>query len=311
MKLTHIIEVQQFKSKELLDEIFLLAFQMERLDEKCDTSLLLPSSPRKKILATLFYEPSTRTRLSFESAMKRLGGEVISTEDAPHFSSVVKGESLTDTIRVIGMFADAIVLRHHEEGSAKRAAEISPVPIINAGDGTGQHPTQALLDLYTIKKELGRTDGLVVGFVGDLLYSRTVHSLVYLLAHQQDITFFFVSPEEIKMPRDIIRYLKEKGADFSETESLVNVIEDVDLLYVTRIQKERFRSTEAYERVKDYYVVDKKMLSMMKPSARILHPLPRVAEIAEEVDKDYRAAYFRQADNGLYIRMALLKMILG
>jgi aspartate carbamoyltransferase catalytic subunit len=310
MNLFHIIEVQQFKDRGLLEDIFSLSARMEKLDESKDLSLLLPSVPRRKILASLFYEPSTRTRLSFESAMKRLGGDVISTEDAPHFSSAVKGESLTDTIKVVSSFADAIVLRHYEEGSAKRASEVSKVPIINAGDGPGQHPTQALLDLYTIKKELGRIDNLKVCFVGDLLYSRTVHSLVYLLAQQNNIELYFVSPEEIRMPRDIADYLKEKGCPFFEQETLFEVAHIVDILYVTRVQKERFRSIVEYERVKDSYVVDKQITQAMKEGSRILHPLPRVQELPPEIDSDSRSAYFRQADNGLYLRMSLLSMLL-
>lgn len=305
MKLFHIIEIQQFKDKSLLNEIFELTKRME------DDYQSFLFSGRKKLLATLFYEPSTRTRLSFESAMKRLGGDVISTEDAPHFSSCVKGESLTDTIRVVGEFADIIVLRHYEEGSSKKASLVSKVPIINGGDGRGQHPTQALLDLYTIKNEMGRTDNLKIGLLGDLLYSRTIHSLVWLLSQQEDIEFYFISPEEIRMPSDIITYLKEKGVFFKEDCSLVDVAPSLDVLYVTRIQKERFRNQEAYERVKDSYCLDKKILSLMKETSRILHPLPRVSEIPEEIDADKRAAYFRQAKNGLYLRMALLKIILG
>lgn len=311
MKFFHIIEVQQFKDRGFLEEIFALSGRMERLDEGKDPSLLLPSVPRRRILASLFYEPSTRTRLSFESAMKRLGGDLISTEDAPHFSSMVKGESLTDTIRIVASFADAIVLRHYEEGSAKKASEVSPVPIINAGDGPGQHPTQALLDLWTIKKELGRIDELKVCFVGDLLYSRTVHSLTYLLAQQNNIELYFVCPDEIRMPRDIVDYLKEKDIAFFEGASLSEIAPIIDILYVTRVQKERFRSSAEYEKVKDSYVVDREIVSAMKETARILHPLPRVQELPPEIDSDPRAAYFRQADNGLYLRMALLKMILG
>jgi aspartate carbamoyltransferase catalytic subunit len=311
-KIHHIVEVKQFKKRELLEEIFSLAKEMEIADKTGNYgNLTLPQIPRKKILATLFYEPSTRTRLSFESAMMRLGGEVISTEDAPAFSSVTKGESLVDTIRVTASYADVIVLRHYEEGSSKIAAEVSPVPIINAGDGTGQHPTQALLDMYTIQKELGRIDNLEVGLVGDLLYGRTVHSLAYLLAQQQGIKLYFVSPEEIKMPRDIIHYLKEEQhVPFVETTDLKEVASKVDILYVTRIQKERFRNIEEYNRMKGVYVINNDILNLMKKDARIMHPLPRVDEIAIEVDKDPRAAYFRQVDNGLYVRMALLKMIL-
>lgn len=311
--LHHIIEVKQFKDRSLLEEIFALAQTMELADKKGDYSqVTLSQIPRKKILATLFYEPSTRTRLSFESAMLRLGGEVITTEDAPAFSSVTKGESLVDTIRVTSSYADVIVLRHYEEGSSKIASEVSSVPIINAGDGTGQHPTQALLDMFTIQKELGRIDNLKVGLVGDLLYGRTVHSLTYLLAQQQGIKLYFVSPEEIKMPRDIINYLEEEQeVDFEETTDLKEVASKVDILYVTRIQKERFRNVEDYNRMKGVYLIDKEILSLMKKEARIMHPLPRVDEIAIEVDKDPRAAYFRQVNNGLYVRMALLKMILG
>lgn len=311
-KIHHIIEVKQFKDRKLLEEIFSLAKEMEIAEESGNyKNLVLPQTPRRKVLATLFYEPSTRTRLSFESAMIRLGGCVISTEDAVAFSSVTKGESLVDTIRVIASYADVIVLRHYEEGSSKIAAEVSPVPIINAGDGTGQHPTQALLDMYTIQKELGRIDDLEVGLVGDLLYGRTVHSLAYLLAQQKGIKLYFVSPEEIRMPRTIIHYLEEEQkVFFEETTDLKKVASKVDILYVTRIQKERFRSIEEYNKMKGVYVIDKEILSLMKKDARILHPLPRVDEITEDVDKDPRAAYFRQVNNGLYIRMALLKMIL-
>lgn len=305
MKLTHIIEIQQFKDKSLLNEIFDLAERME------NDYISLQLTGSKKILATLFYEPSTRTRLSFESAMKRLGGDVISTEDAPHFSSMVKGESLTDTIRVVGNFSDVIVLRHYEEGSAKKASLVSPVPIINAGDGAGQHPTQALLDLYTIKDEIGRTDNLKVGLLGDLLYSRTIHSLVWLLSQQENIKLYFISPEEIKMPSSIIEYLKEKGVYFKEDCSLPDIAPLLDILYVTRIQKERFRDEASYERVKDSYCLNKEIISKMKEGSKILHPLPRLSEIAEEIDTNPRAGYFRQAKNGLYLRMALLKMILG
>lgn len=305
MKLFHIIEIQQFKDKALLNEIFDLAKRME------DNYQPFTFTGKKKILATLFYEPSTRTRLSFESAMKRLGGDVISTEDAPHFSSMVKGESLTDTIRVIGNFSDIIVLRHYEEGSCKKASLVSDVPIINAGDGAGQHPTQALLDLYTIKNEIGRIDNLKVGLLGDLLYSRTIHSLVWLLAQQENIELYFISPEEIRMPFKIIDYLKQKGIFFKEDCSLKEIAPFIDILYVTRIQKERFKDQASYERVKDSYCLDREIVSSMKEDSRILHPLPRLSEIPEEIDQDPRAGYFRQAKNGLYLRMALLKIILG
>lgn len=305
MKLFHIIEIQQFKDKTLINEIFDLA---KRMEEDYQSFTL---SGKKKILATLFYEPSTRTRLSFESAMKRLGGDVISTEDALHFSSMVKGESLKDTIRVIGSFADIIVLRHYEEGSCKKASLVSNVPIINAGDGAGEHPTQALLDLYTIKDEIGRTDNLKVGLLGDLRYSRTIHSLVWLLSQQENIELYFISPEEIRMPFKIINYLKEKGVYFKEDCCLKDIAPFVDVLYVTRIQKERFENQASYEKIKNSYCLNKEIVSLMKETGRILHPLPRVSEIPEEIDTNPRAGYFKQAKNGLYLRMALLKMILG
>lgn len=317
-KIHHILEVKQFKERMLLEEVFFMSKEMEDLEKIGNNSnndryarLSLPQSPRKKILATLFYEPSTRTRLSFESAMLRLGGEIIGTEDARVFSSMTKGETLLDTIRVIGSYADVIVLRHYEEGSSKRAAKISSVPIINAGDGTGQHPTQTLVDIYTIQKELGRIDHLNVGLVGDLLYGRTVHSLTYLLSQQQGIKLYFVSPEEIGMPRDIIHYLEdETDVKFEKTTDLKEVASMVDILYVTRIQKERFRNAQDYNKLKGAYVLDKEILSLMKKGSRIMHPLPRVDEIPVEIDLDPRAAYFRQAHNGLFVRMALLKMIL-
>lgn len=317
-KIHHILEVKQFKERMLLEKVFFMSKEMEDIEKIGNNSdydrydrLSLSQSPRKKILATLFYEPSTRTRLSFESAMLRLGGEVIGTEDARVFSSMTKGETLLDTIRVIGSYADVIVLRHYEEGSSKRATEISSVPIINAGDGTGQHPTQTLVDIYTIQKELGRIDHLNVGLVGDLLYGRTVHSLTYLLSQQQGITLYFVSPEEIRMPRDIIHYLEdETDVKFEETIDLKEVASMVDILYVTRIQKERFRNVQDYNRLKGAYILDKEILSLMKKESRIMHPLPRVDEIPVEIDFDPRAAYFRQAHNGLFVRMALLKMIL-
>jgi len=306
--MNHIIDTKQFKDDRELQKIFREADRMESICRKGEASEDL----KGKILATLFYEPSTRTRFSFESAMHKLGGRVIGTESAAHFSSFVKGETLPDTMRVISSFADVIVMRHPETGSAKLAAKYSSVPIINAGDGSGQHPTQSLLDAYTIQKELGRLDNLNVAMVGDLLYGRTVHSLAYLLAHRKGIKLFFVSPKQLSIPGDLKEYLeKEKGIPFEETERLEDVAGDVDVLYVTRIQKERFRSPEEYEKMKGCYVVDRKILELMKKDARVLHPLPRVNEISTEVDEDPRAAYFRQAENGLFVRMALLKMVLS
>jgi len=314
----HVLETQQFKDSEILDNLFSLANKMELFDkpklseserELC-RKLMLPSNPRKKILANLFYEPSTRTRFSFSSAVKALGGETIETEAAGHFSSVSKGETLSDTIRIISGYVDVIVLRHKTEGSAKEAAQHSNVPIINAGDGTGQHPTQALLDLYTIKKELGRTDNLRVAMVGDLKNGRTVHSLTYLLAHRKNIKFFFVAPKQLRMINDIIFYLQEKGITFEETEELMNVARICDVLYMTRVQRERFENRADYEKVKDVYVLNNSIMDIMRTDSIVMHPLPRVNEIAPEVDSDPRAVYFRQAINGKYLRMALLKMLL-
>jgi aspartate carbamoyltransferase catalytic subunit len=263
------------------------------------------------VMASLFYEPSTRTRFSFEAAMRKLGGEVITTESASQFSSAAKGETLEDTIRVVENYADIIVLRHYEIGAAERAAKIATVPIINAGDGAGQHPTQALLDLYTIEKELGRIDNISIAMVGDLANGRTVRSLAYLLGKYEDIEIYFVSPPIVRMKPDIKSYLKRHNVKFYEETDLKKVSAKVDVIYQTRIQKERFgERLEDYEKARGKYIIDKEILKVMKKDAIIMHPLPRLDEITKEVDKDPRAAYFRQAQNGLYIRMALLKMLL-
>jgi aspartate carbamoyltransferase catalytic subunit len=305
MKLHHIIKAQQFDRK-TLEEIFEVALQMENLGATGNIEIL-----KGKVMATIFYEPSTRTRLSFEAAMLKLGGELISTENAREFSSTAKGESLEDTIRIVGSYSDLIVLRHFENGAAERAAKVSLVPIINAGDGPGQHPTQALLDLYTIKKELGEIDGIAIALVGDLAYSRTVRSLCYLLAKYNDVKIYFVAPEEVKMRADIKTYLTKSNTFFSEETDLEKISSQVDVIYQTRIQKERFgENVEDFEKAKDKYIIDNNILKVMKKRSIIMHPLPRVNEINIEVDKDPRAAYFRQAQNGLFIRMALLKMIL-
>ncbi len=306
MKLEHIISTKQFLDTKILDEIFAIADEMEKKDEAGK----LPSTLGDKILATLFYEPSTRTRFSFEAAMQKLGGSVISTESASHFSSVTKGESLEDTIRIVGGYSDAIVLRHPEEGSAKRASGVSPVPVINAGDGSGEHPTQALLDLYTISKEFDDINGLEIALVGDLLYGRTIHSLLDLLGLYESIKIYLVSPYELRVPEHYKQELTTRGIQFEETEVLDTILEHIDVLYVTRIQKERFKSEKDYDELKDAYVIDTKTLEKLKKTARILHPLPRVNEISPEIDEDPRAAYFRQAKNGLYIRMALLEMVI-
>src|SRR4030042_4122569 len=301
MRFKHIISVKQFLDIDILDRIFQLAYEMEKKELQCPL--------RGKILATVFYEPSTRTRFSFESAMHKLGGRVVATESAPHFSSVTKGETLQDTIRVISGYVDVIVLRHYEEGSAKIASEASSVPIINAGDGIGEHPTQALLDLYTIKKKLGKIDNLNITFMGDLLYGRTIHSLIYLLALYKKVKIYFVSPKHLKLPEEYKDYLTQKEIEFEELKDLNEVLSKIDVLYVTRIQKERFESEQEYERVKDSYIIDRKIVNQLKENAIIMHPLPRVNEISPEVDSDKRASYFRQAKNGLYIRMALLRLI--
>jgi len=301
--MNHLIESQQF-DRELIFSLFALA-------EKFRTASSQPL--RGKILATLFYEPSTRTRLSFESAMLKLGGNVISTENAQEFSSAVKGESLADTIRIVAAYADAVVLRHYEPGAAQTAANISPVPIINAGDGAGQHPTQALLDLYTIWKELGRVDNITVVFVGDLKYGRTVRSLCYLLGKFERITIIFIAPHTLTINDDIKSYLQRHKITFKEQESLEKALPLVDIVYMTRIQKERMSPAE-YAATKKKYTITEDNLQLLQPQARLLHPLPHVEEIQLSINteqKDNRVAYFRQAANGLYIRMALLYYLLN
>jgi aspartate carbamoyltransferase catalytic subunit len=263
-------------------------------------------------MASLFYEESTRTRFSFETAMLRLGGSVISTENARQFSSVSKGETLEDTIRIMNGYADVIVMRHYESGAARRAADISRVPIINAGDGTGQHPTQAFLDLYTIQKELGHIDDISIAVVGDLANGRTVRSLCYLLAKYRNVRIYMVAPEVVRMREDIKEYLCRHDVWFREETDLRAIAPHIDVLYQTRIQKERFGDrTEDYQAARGIYVVDRELLQTMKPDSIVMHPLPRVDEITTDVDGDPRAAYFRQAQNGLYIRMALLAACLG
>lgn len=259
-----------------------------------------------KILAALFYEPSTRTRLSFESAMHRLGGSVLSAEGI-QFSSLYKGETIEDTIRMASGYADVIAMRHPEQGSADRAAAASDVPFINAGDGPGQHPTQALLDLYTIKKERGAVDGVHIAMVGDLRFGRTVHSLCFLLGLFTDIRLTFVAPHQLTMPEKVTSFLQEKGLSFEETEDFAAAF-DADVLYMTRVQKERFEDPAEYERLKHVYVLRAEHLQ--GKHATVMHPLPRIGEIAEDVDALPNAAYFRQARNGVPVRMALLALLL-
>lgn len=297
----HIIESQQFDQK-YIKKIFSIA---DSLQKKRGAPL------KGKILASLFYEPSTRTRFSFESAMLRLGGNIITTENAREFSSVAKGETLEDSIRVISAYADAIILRHYEEGASKRASAVSRVPIINAGDGIGQHPTQALLDLYTIKKEVGKLHGVSVAFVGDLKHGRTIKSLAYLLGKYKDVSIYFVSPKALRVPQEIKEYLKRKNVFLKELENLDTVISTVDVLYQTRIQKERFATDKEYKKYKGRYQVDLKLISQMKDSGIVMHPLPRVDEILPEADCSPKAVYFKQAEYGLYVRMAILKHLLS
>jgi len=306
MKLKHILSTQQFLDKNVLINIFKKADKFEKADHQNKVPKLL----KNKILSCLFYEPSTRTRFSFESAMIKLGGQVISTENAKQFSSVSKGETLTDSIKVISGYSDMIVLRHHESGSAESAARVSSVPIINAGDGDGEHPTQALLDLYTIKKELGQIDNFKIAMVGDLLYGRTIHSLIYLLSLSRNVEIFLVSPNDLKLPEKYKSFLDSKKIKFSESNNLENILSKVDVLYMTRVQKERFSSKKLYERIKNSFVLNEKLLKKLKKRSIIMHPLPRINEISLKVDEDKRAAYFRQARNGLYIRMALLSILI-
>ncbi|PYU92661.1 MAG: aspartate carbamoyltransferase [Acidobacteria bacterium] len=306
MKLHHVIEAQQFDPATLA-ELFQVTEEMEGV--VADGGVL---DYQKRVMATLFYEPSTRTRFSFETAMHRLGGRVISTENAAEFSSVAKGETLEDTIRIMNAYSDVIVLRHQEVGAAKRAAAVSRIPVINAGDGVGQHPTQALLDLYTIRKEIGAIEGLRIAMVGDLAQGRTVRSLAYLLSKYRDVKIHFVAPPLLKMKQDILDHLREHHVWFTEETELEKVLPEVDVVYQTRIQKERFGDRSAdYERCRGVYVINQASLRLMKPNAIVMHPLPRLDEITMEVDEDPRAAYFRQAQNGLYVRMALLTMALG
>jgi aspartate carbamoyltransferase catalytic subunit len=306
-KLRHVISARQFDDPEFLLWLFETANQMER----DDVFRALTDPLRGRILATLFFEPSTRTRFSFEAAMQKLGGGVLSAENARANSSATKGETISDTIRVVSGYADVIAIRHYEQGIAEAASRISPVPIINAGDGIGEHPTQALADVYTIKKELGRLSGLRVALVGDLLNGRTIHSLLPLLCLYSGVTIDLISPWQLRLPLRYREYLLEKGMTFHESEKLEGVIELADVAYITRVQSERFASVEDYDAVKDVYVVDAELANRLKPEAIIMHALPRVNEISPDVDGNARAAYFKQAKNGLYIRMALLKYLLA
>ena len=304
--LRHVIEAQQF-DVESLEAIFTTAREMEQVVQHYGSNIL-----NRRVMATLFYEPSTRTRLSFESAMARLGGAVLTTESAQEFSSAAKGETLEDTIRVVAGYSDVIVLRHFESGASQRAAEVAGIPVINAGDGAGQHPTQSLLDMYTIRREVGQIDSVSIELVGDLANGRTVRSLCYLLAKYKSPKIYFVAPSVVRMKEDIKDYLRRHDTDFEEVEDLHAVAREVDVIYQTRIQRERFGDRpHEYEQARGKYIIDQTVLDCMRKEAIVMHPLPRVDEIDTAVDGDPRAAYFRQAHNGLYVRMALLRMLLA
>ncbi len=299
----HLMSPLDFTTEEL-DQLFDLAGDIEKDPEKyahvCDG----------RILATAFYEPSTRTRLSFEAAMLRLGGKVIGFSDAGS-SSASKGESVSDTIKVISQYADICAMRHPKEGAAFVAASKSEIPVINAGDGGHQHPTQTLADLMTIRSMHGQLSGFKIGLCGDLKFGRTVHSLINALVRYENISFVFISPPELKVPDYITDMLKEKNIPYEEVIKLEDVIADLDMLYMTRVQKERFFNEEDYVRLKDFYILTKEKMNMASKDMLVLHPLPRVNEISVEVDDDPRACYFKQVKYGMYVRMALIMTLLG
>lgn len=301
MKRESLVSITDFSKEEILD----LLEKARRFEENPNRKIL-----EGKVVATLFFEPSTRTRLSFETAVNRLGGKVIGFSDASTTSSS-KGETLKDTIMMVSNYVDLIIMRHHLEGAARYASEISSVPVINAGDGANQHPSQTMLDLYSIYKTQGTLSNLNITMVGDLKYGRTVHSLLMAMSHFKP-TFHFVAPEELKMPEEYKIYCKEHHIKYKEyTDFNEETIADADILYMTRVQRERFTDLMEYERVKDVYILRNKMLEHTRPNLRILHPLPRVNEIAYDVDENPKAYYFQQAQNGLYARQAILCDVLG
>ncbi|MBP3736003.1 MAG: aspartate carbamoyltransferase [Lachnospiraceae bacterium] len=299
----HLLSPKDFTVQEL-DQLFDLAADIEsnmgRYAHVCDG----------RILATCFYEPSTRTRLSFESAMHRLGGSVLGFADASN-SSASKGESVADTIRVVSCYSDICAIRHPKEGAAAVAAQFSRIPVINAGDGGHQHPTQTLTDLLTIRSLKGRLSELSIGLCGDLKFGRTVHSLIHAMSRYANIRFYFISPPELRVPDYITDKLREMNIPFEEVIRLEDVLGDLDLLYMTRVQKERFFNEEDYVRLKDFYILDEEKMRLAREDMQILHPLPRVNEISVELDKDPRAAYFRQVQYGVYVRMALIMTLLS
>jgi len=299
----HIVAVDQF-DRAWLENLF---DEADRMRSVTAIDNLLPG----KILATLFYEPSTRTRLSFESAMLRLNGQVISTENAREFSSAIKGETVEDTTRIVASYADGIVIRHFERGAAQRAANVSPVPIINGGDGPGEHPTQALLDLYTIRNELGQLDDLKVALVGDLRFGRAARSLALLFQETRNTELVFVAPDAVPMGDDVKEALDTANVAWREEPDLAKAMNEVDVVYQTRIQRERFATPDEYLTARGIYIITPENMANLKSTAIVMHPLPRVDEISPEVDSNPRAAYFRQAQNGVFVRMALLHQLLA
>lgn len=303
------------KGKNLIDPLDL---SLEEIDEILNLADEIISEPKKfahacdgNILAALFYEPSTRTRLSFEAAMCRLGGKVIGFSE-PNASSVAKGESIADTIRTIACYADVAVMRHPKEGAPRVAAQYSDIPVINAGDGGHQHPTQTLTDLLTIRATMGRLDNLTIGCCGDLKFGRTVHSLIKTLSRYENNKFVLISPEELEVPEYIRREVLEKrNIEFKQVRTMEEAMEELDILYMTRVQRERFFNEEDYIKLKDTYILDNEKMRLAKKDMIVLHPLPRVNEISYEVDNDKRAIYFKQAKYGMFVRMALILKLLG
>ena len=300
MKKRSLVSIDDFTT----DEIIRILDIAEEFEKQPVRKLL-----ESKVIATLFFEPSTRTRLSFESAINRLGGKIVGFADSSS-SSVAKGETLHDTIKMVTSYCDLIVIRHPAEGSARYASEIASVPVINAGDGANQHPTQTMLDLYSIRKTQGTLDNLNIFMIGDLKYGRTVHSLIMAMA-RWNATFNFISPEELRMPDEFKLYLENAGLKYYEHLDLSNIISKADIIYMTRVQKERFSDPIEYEKVKNIYVLKNSMLGKTKPNMRILHPLPRVNEIHTDVDSNPKAYYFEQALNGVFTRQAILCTLLG
>ncbi len=300
MKNKSLVSISDFSKKEFL-EILERATDFEKNSYQ---DIL-----KGKVISTLFFEPSTRTRLSFESAINRLGGRIIGFSDSSS-SSVTKGETLYDTIRVVSNYAEMIVMRHPSEGSARYASEITNLPVINAGDGANQHPSQTLLDLYSIQKTQGKLDDLKIFMVGDLKYGRTVHSLLMALSEFKT-SFYFISPDELRMPDEYKLHLSSKGLKYHESRELDENIKNADIIYMTRVQKERFSDPIEYEKTKNAYVLRNEMLEGTKKNMKILHPLPRIQEIDIDVDKNPKAYYFQQTENGVYVRQAIIALILG